>query len=69
MRVPDHVKDKALASACLVGWFAGATFFILTFAISMNVALAITVALFFGTIFGWAAFNVLLNNYVNGRNQ
>lgn len=67
MNVPDHVKDKAFTAACVIGWCAGVSFFILVFAMTTNTSISTGFALFFGFIFGWAAFNVLINKYINGK--
>lgn len=67
MNVPDKVKEQTLARSMIIGWFAGATIFILTLYITMSASLATIVAAFFGFIFGWAAFNVLINLYKNGK--
>ena len=66
MQIPEHVKDKTFATACIVGWFAGATFGILTFAMTMTTTLSLLVGLFFGFIFGWATHIVLIRNYIQG---
>lgn len=67
MNVPDKVKDRTLATSMIIGWFAGVTIFILTLYITMSASLATITATFFGFIFGWAAFNVLINLYKNGK--
>ena len=67
MKTPEYIKDKALSTGFIVGWFAGATVFILTFAVGKSVALATAFGLFFGVIFGWAVFNVMLNNYTKEK--
>lgn len=69
MQVPDQVKDKSFATACIVGWFAGATFGILTFAMTMNTTLSLLVGLFFGFIFGWATYVVIIHKYTQGYND
>lgn len=63
MNTPDYVKDKALSTGFIVGWFAGVTLFFLTFALSKNVTAALTAGMFFGIVFGWAVFNVTIKNY------
>lgn len=52
----DAARAVPMATSITLGWFIGATVFILMFALTKIVAVALAAALVFGAIFGLAIY-------------
>ena len=49
-------KEMLVASSIVIGWFMGCAIFVLVFALTGSIQLALLCALFFGGIFGLAVY-------------
>lgn len=55
----DAAQAVPMATSITLGWFVGASMFILVFALTKIIAVALAAALFFGVIFGFGIYYVL----------